>query len=165
MRNNKKIKIHDVNFLIEYYSVFPVLADNIKKKNPLVLMFQISTRMIKKCKKKKKNQGPKLWKHYIYITKPSSFSSVTQLCLTLWNPWTTACQASLSITNSCSLLKLKSMESGIPSNHLILCHPLLLLPSVFTASESFPVGQFFSSGGQSIGASASASDVPMNIQD
>ena len=127
-------------------------------------MFQISTRMIKKCKKKK-NQGPKLWKNYIYITKPSPFSSVTQLCPTLWNLWTTACQASLSITNSCSLLKLKSMESGIPSNHLILCHPLLLLPSVFTASESFPVSQFFSSGAQSIGASASASVIPMNIQD
>ena len=100
-------------------------------------MFQISTRMIKKCKKKKKNQGPKLWKNYIYITKPSPFSSVTQLCPTLWNLWTTACQASLSITNSCSLLKLKSMESGIPSNHLILCHPLLLLPSVFPSIRIF----------------------------
>jgi len=44
-------------------------------------------------------------------------------------PWTAACQASLSITNSWGLLKLMSMESVIPSNHLILCHPLLLLPS------------------------------------
>ena len=46
-------------------------------------------------------------------------------------PWTIACQASLSITNSQNLLKLTSIESVIPSNHLILCHPLLLLPSIF----------------------------------
>ena len=46
-------------------------------------------------------------------------------------PWTTACQTSLSITNSPSLPKLKSVESVMPSNHLILCHPLLLLPSIF----------------------------------
>ena len=46
-------------------------------------------------------------------------------------PWTAACQASLSITNSWSLLKLMSIESVIPSNHLILCRPLLLLPSIF----------------------------------
>ena len=46
-------------------------------------------------------------------------------------PWTAACQASLSITNSWSLLKLMSIESVMPSNHLILCHSLLLLPSIF----------------------------------
>ena len=45
-------------------------------------------------------------------------------------PWTEACQASLSFTNSCSLLKLMSIESGIPSSHLILCRPLLLQPSI-----------------------------------
>ena len=78
-------------------------------------------------------------------------------------PWTAACQASLSITNSRSLLKLMSIESVMPSNHLILCHPLLL-PSVFPASGSFPVSQLFTSGGQSIGASASASVLPVNIQ-
>ena len=46
-------------------------------------------------------------------------------------PWTAACQASLSITDSWSLLKLMSIESVIPSNHLGLCHPLLFLPSIF----------------------------------
>ena len=51
-------------------------------------------------------------------------------------PWT-ACQASLSITNSRSLLKLKSIELVMPSNHLILCHPLLLLPSVFPQIKVF----------------------------
>ena len=52
-------------------------------------------------------------------------------------PWTAACQASLSITNSWSLLKLMSIEWVIPSNHLILCHPLLLLPSIFPSIKIF----------------------------
>ena len=52
-------------------------------------------------------------------------------------PWTAAWQASLSITNSPSLLKLMSIESVIPSNHLILCHPLLLLPSIFPSIRVF----------------------------
>ena len=51
--------------------------------------------------------------------------------------WTAACQASLSITNSRSLLKLMSMESVMPSNHLILCHPLLLPPSIFPSIRVF----------------------------
>ena len=49
----------------------------------------------------------------------------------LWPPWTAACQASLSFISSWSLLRLMSVESVMPSNHLILCHPLLLLPSIF----------------------------------
>ena len=66
-----------------------------------------------------------------------TFSSVTQSCLTPCDPWTTACQASLSITNSWSLLKPMPIESVMPSNHLILCHPLLLLPSVFPSIRVF----------------------------
>ena len=58
-------------------------------------------------------------------------------------PWTAACQASLSITNSQSLLKLMSIESVMPSNHLILCRPLLLLPSTFPSIRSFPMSQLF----------------------
>ena len=77
-------------------------------------------------------------------------------------PWTAACQASLSITNYRSLLKLMSIESVMPSNHLILCHPLLLLPSIFPESGSFPMSWLFVSGGQSTRASASV--LPMNIQ-
>ena len=80
-------------------------------------------------------------------------------------PWTAACQASLSITNSRSLLKLMSIESVMPSNHFILSHLFFLLLQSFPASRSFPISQFFTSGGQSIGASASASVFPMNIQD
>ena len=52
-------------------------------------------------------------------------------------PWTAACQASLSITNSQSLLKLVSIESVMPSNHLILCRPLLLSPSIFLSIRIF----------------------------
>ena len=65
------------------------------------------------------------------------FRSVTQSCLTLCDPWTAACQASLSITNSWSLLKLKSIELVMPSNHLILCYPLLLSPSIFPSIRVF----------------------------
>ena len=64
------------------------------------------------------------------------FSSISQLCLTLCARWTAASQASLSITNSQGLLKLMSIESVMPSNHLILCHPLLL-PSIFPSIRIF----------------------------
>ena len=66
-----------------------------------------------------------------------SFSSVTQMCPSLCDPWTTACQASLSITKSQGLLKLTSIESVRPSNHLILCHPLLFLLSIFPSINDF----------------------------
>ena len=65
------------------------------------------------------------------------FSSVVQSCPTLCDPRTVACQASLSITNSWNLLKLMSIESVMQSNHLILCHPLLLLPSIFPRVRIF----------------------------
>ena len=91
-----------------------------------------------------------------------SFSSVAQSCRLFATPWTAACQACLSIVNSWSLLKLMSIESVIPSKHIILCHPLLLLPSIM---PSFRVFSNESSGGQSIGVSALASVLPMNTQD
>ena len=61
----------------------------------------------------------------------------SHLCLTLCDLWTAACQASLAITNSRSLLKLTSIQLVMPSNHLILCHPLLLLPSNFPSIRVF----------------------------
>ena len=69
----------------------------------------------------------------------SLLSSVQPLSrfLLFATPWTAAHQASLSITNSWSLLKLMSIESVMPSNHLILCHPLLLPPSVFPSIRVF----------------------------
>ena len=63
--------------------------------------------------------------------------SVIQLCLTLCDPWTAPHQASLSITISQSLLKLMCIESLMPSNHTILCQPLLLLPSIFPSIRVF----------------------------
>ena len=80
-----------------------------------------------------------------FFTMSAIFSSVqllshVQLFAT---PWTAALQASLSITNSQSLLRLMSIESVMPSNHFILRHPLLLLPSIFPALGSFQMSQFF----------------------
>ena len=66
----------------------------------------------------------------------SSVQSLSRVQL-FATPWTAACQASLSITNSWSLLKLMSIELVMPSNHLILCHPLLLLPSIFASISVF----------------------------
>ena len=103
----------------------------------------------------------------MYYAAFSSVQSLSRVRL-FETPWTAAHQASLSITNSRSLLKLMSIESVMPSNHLILCCPLLLLPSVFPSIRVFSNesgGQSIASGGQSIGVSASASVLPMNIQD
>ena len=101
--------------------------------------------------------------------KPIRVNSVQQLsCVQLFvTLWTAAHQASLSFTISWSLLKLMSIESVMLSNHLILCCPFSSCPQSFPGSGSFPMNRLFTSGGQSIGASASASAsvFPMNIQD
>ena len=70
---------------------------------------------------------------HIQFSSVQSFSRVWLFA----TPWITACQTSLSITNSRSLSKLMSIESVMPSNHLILCHPLLLLPSIFPSIRVF----------------------------
>ena len=93
------------------------------------------------------------------------FSSVQSLSR-VWlfaTPWIVARQASLSITNSQSSPKLMCIESVMPSSHLILCHPLLLLPPILPASGSFLMSQLFTWGGQSIGVSALASFLPRMI--
>ena len=88
------------------------------------------------------------------------------ICVQLFAiPWTAAHEASLSFTSSQNLLKLMSTESVMSSNHLILCHPFSSCLQSFPASGSFPMSHLFASGGQSIGVSASASVLPMNIQD
>ena len=96
---------------------------------------------------------------YVCLTHSVQLLSCVWLYVT---PWTAACQASLSITNSRSLLKLMSIESVMPSNHFILCRPLLLPPIIFPASPSLPMSQFLASGGQSIGVSTTV--LQMNIQ-
>ena len=97
-----------------------------------------------------------------------SLLSSVQLLSRVWlfaTPWITARQASLSITNSWSSLKLTSIELVMPSSHLIFYHPFSSCPKPLPASKSFPMSQYFAWGGQSIGVSASASVLPMNTQD
>ena len=73
----------------------------------------------------------------IYTTEYSVQFSHSGVSDSSWPPWTAACQATLPITNSWSLLKLMFIESVMPSNHLIFCHPLLLLPSIFPSIRVF----------------------------
>ena len=94
----------------------------------------------------------------------SSIQSFSRVWL-FETPWTATQQASLSMTNSWSLLKLMNTESVLPSNHLILCCPLLLLPSIFPSIRVFSNESVLCIGGQSIGVWASTSVLPMNIQD
>ena len=94
----------------------------------------------------------------VQFTSVQSLSHVRLLA----TPWTAALQASLSITNSQSLLKLMSIELVMPSNHHV---PFSSHHQSFPASGSFQMSQLFPSGGQSIGVSASASVLPMNTQD
>ena len=96
----------------------------------------------------------------------AQFSSV-QLLSRVWlfaTPWIAARQASLSIAHSRSSLRLTSIESVMPSSHLILCRPFSSCPQSLTASESFPLSQLFAWGGQSTGVSALASVLPKNTQ-
>ena len=79
-------------------------------------------------------------------------------------PWIAALRASLSITNSRSSLRLTSIESVMPSSHLILCHPLLLLPSILPRIGVFSNESVLLSGGQNVRVSASTSVLPMTIQ-
>ena len=90
--------------------------------------------------------------------------SVTKSSLTLWFSWTSVYQASLSYTISWSLLRFMSIESVMPFNSNTVA-PFSSCPKSFSASRSFPMSQLFTSVGQSIGVSASASVLPMNIQD
>ena len=105
-----------------------------------------------------------LWEVMVHLLHFSSVQSLSSVRL-FPTPWTSAHQASLSITNSWSSLKLMPTESVMPSNHLILCHPLLLPPSISPSIRVFSNESALTSGGQSIGVSASTSVLPMNTQD
>ena len=104
--------------------------------------------------------GPPFHYHSFVVIVVQSLSHV-QRSLT---PWTAAPQASLSFTISWSLLKFMSLQSVMLSNHFIFCCPLLLLLSIFPSIRVFSMSWLFPPGGQSTGASASASVLPMNIQ-
>ena len=99
-----------------------------------------------------------------FITSATTFSSVQSLShVRLFaTPWIAARQASLSITNSGSSLKLTSIKSMMPSSHLILCHPLLLLPSIPPSIRVFSNESTLHMRWPNIGVSASASVLPMN---
>ena len=92
-------------------------------------------------------------------------SSVCQSCLILYNTMNRSTPGLPVHHQLPEFTQTHVLESVMPSNHLILCHPLLLLPRSFPASGSFPMTQFFASGGQNIGVSISTSVLPMNIQD
>ena len=102
------------------------------------------------------------WQIVIFTLSSVQLLSRVRLFVT---PWTAARQASLSFTNSQSWFKLMSIESVMPSTISSSVVPFSSCLQSFPASGSFPMSQFFTSSGQSIGVSASASVLPMNIQD
>ena len=101
---------------------------------------------------------------HVLLCLHSSLQSLSRVRL-FETPWAAALQASLSITNSWNLLKLMSIQSVMPSNHLILCCPLLLPPSIFPSIRIFSNESALCIRWPSIGVSDSASVLPMNIQD
>ena len=128
--------------------------------------------MLSKLVKKRKQVFSEQWEDvsivYIITSRISEqFSSVQMLshAQLFATQWTAACQASLSITNAGSLLKLKSTQSVMPSNHLILCHPLLLPSSIFPSIRVFSNESVLCIRWPNIRVSASASVFPMNTQD
>ena len=94
----------------------------------------------------------------------SSVQSLSRVRL-FATPWIAACQASLSITNSRSSLKFKSIKTVMPSRHLILCCPLLHLPPIPPSIRVFSSVSLIAWGGQNTGVSDSASFLPKNTQD
>ena len=82
------------------------------------------------------SEGKLIWNLFTVIVSQIC-CPVAKSCPTLWPPWPAACQTSLSFTTSQSLFKLMSIELMMPSNHLILCHPILLLPSIFPSIRVF----------------------------
>ena len=115
--------------------------NNLRYADDTTLMAESKDELKSLLKVKEENEkvGLKLNIQKTMIMASGPISSVQMLsCVQLFTtPWTAACQASLSITNSWSLLKLMSIKSVIPSGHLILCHPLLLPPSIFPRIRVF----------------------------
>ena len=108
--------------------------------------------------------GLLIWIFCLFFLRRISSVQLLSCVLPFATPWTAACQAYLSITNSQSLLKVMSIESVMPSDHLILCCPLLLLPSIFPSIRIFFSESPLHIKWPNIGVSASALVLPMNIQ-
>jgi len=126
-----------------------------------ILMFFKALFTIVKKWKQCKYPTTDAWEYVVYAQSQFSCSVVSNFA----TPWDAARWASLAITNTQNSFKLISTELVMPSNHLILCCPFSSHFQSFLASRSFPLSQFFASGGQSIGVSAWASVLPVNIQD
>ena len=130
---------------LPYDPTIPLLGiysgKTITEKDVCTLVFSAAHFTIARLWKQSKCPLTNKWiQKFWYIYKGNiQFSSVQSLsCVQLFvTPWTTTCQASLSVTNSWSLLKLMSIELVMPSNHLILCLPLLLSPSIFPSISLF----------------------------
>ena len=138
------------------------LSGNLCFKTIILVLMLIVPRLIIICRPHEFNG----YFHLIFTIR-GLFSSVQLLNrVSLFaTPWTAARQASLSITNPRSSLKLMSIESVMPSSHLILVGPFSSGPQFLPASESFPMSQLFAWGGQSTGVSALASVLPKYTQD
>ena len=124
---------------------------------------QIKSHKEKEVRNRKRAEDGGRRETEIGISSVSSIQSLSRVWLFV-TPWIAARQASLSITNSRSSLKLMPIESVMPSSHLILCRPFSSCPQSLPASGSFPMSQLFTSGGQSTWVSASTSVLPMNTQ-
>ena len=101
----------------------------------------------------------------ITICSDIQFGSVAQSCPTLCDPMNSSTPGLPVHHQLPEFTRLTSIESVMPSSHLILCRPLLFLPSIFHSIRVFSNESFFASDGQSVGTSASISALPMNIQD
>ena len=161
----KKKKIHTALVFFKCLHWMPFKKKKISQKRSFVSLRETDTvSLLHRCPWKYLHKDHPLDK---FQSKQVSHTGLLLLlfsCVRLFaTPWTAAHQASLSIINSQSLLKLMSIESVMPSNPLILCCRLLL-PSVFPSRVLYLMSQFFASGGQSIGAAASASVLALNIQ-
>ena len=136
------------------------LKDSFEQINTL-LAFIVALFAICKIQKKLKCVSTHKWIKVMWY----QFIQLFNLVRLFATPRTATRQASLSITNSQSLPKLMSIESVMPSNHLILFRPILLLPSIFPSMTVFSMSQLFASGGQSIGVPGSTTVLPKNTQD
>ena len=143
----------------------PVMSNSLRH-TMAYLSFAVSQSLIKLMSIESVMPSSHLILCHLFLV-PSIFLSIRVFSneLAFMLPWTAAHLAYLSFTISQSLLKLTSIELVMPSNHLVLCRPLLLCLQSFPASRSFPMNWLFVSGGQSIGVSASASVPPMNTLD
>ena len=129
----------------------------------LVLIFESCK--ISKKKEQAERQGEGKKGRRIIQETSVQFNSVTQSCLTFCDPMDCSTLGFSVHHQLQSLLKLMSIMLVMPSNHLILCHPISSYLQSFPASGSFPMSQLFASGGQSIGVSASALVLSTNFQD